>query len=213
MEDTKRFYDLTAEQTADEWYENDILMPTILDFLSLLPERPKVLDLGCGPGYESMRLASVGAEVIGVDFSPECIRIAKERCPQCQFELVDFRHLDRSFGEFDGVFAAASFIHIRPEELGVVLSRVADVLKVEGYLLAIIQDGEGIRESKPVINGHELRRVVYLYSKDSFISAASRFSYVREGYLAANLTDEGWRGYIFRVKPSKAYEAEARVLS
>ena len=102
MEDnTKRFYDLTAEQTADEWYENDILMPTILDFLSLLPERPKILDLGCGPGYESMRLASVGAEVIGVDFSPECIRVAKERCPQCRFVLVDFRHLDRSFGEFD----------------------------------------------------------------------------------------------------------------
>ena len=39
QDDTKRFYDLTAEQTAQEWYPKDVLMPTIRDFCSLLPDR------------------------------------------------------------------------------------------------------------------------------------------------------------------------------
>jgi ubiquinone/menaquinone biosynthesis C-methylase UbiE len=103
INETKLFYDLTAENTADEWYPNTVLMPTIEEFVSFLPEKPRVLDLGCGPGYESMRLASVGAEVVGVDFSSESIRIARDRCPECQFVESDFRQFDNSLGLFDGV--------------------------------------------------------------------------------------------------------------
>lgn len=54
------FYDLTAEETADRWYKEEVLKPTIQDFISLLPKHPKVLDLGCGTGHESMRLAQAG---------------------------------------------------------------------------------------------------------------------------------------------------------
>ncbi len=198
--DTKRFYDLTAERTAEVWYEKDVLMPTIEDFVALLPEKPKVLDLGCGPGHESMRLASRGAEVIGVNFSTECIRVARERCPQCQFEVMDFRQLDKRLGEFDGVFACASFIHIEPEELPDVMERVADVLKDEGHLMAIVRDGEGIRETWREVVGRKLRRVVYLYSREDLITAARRFEFVREGHLVSELIEDGWRSYIFRIK-------------
>jgi SAM-dependent methyltransferase len=65
MEDIRSFYDAIAEKTADDWYPNNILLPTIRDFLSLLPQKPRVLDLGCGPGYESLRWASAGAEAVG----------------------------------------------------------------------------------------------------------------------------------------------------
>lgn len=54
--DIKTFYNLVAERTADEWYSNNILLPSIREFLSLMPLKPRILDLGCGPGYESMRL-------------------------------------------------------------------------------------------------------------------------------------------------------------
>ena len=53
-DETRLFHDLEAERIADEWYANDVLVPTIQEFLSLLPDKPKVLDLGCGPGYESI---------------------------------------------------------------------------------------------------------------------------------------------------------------
>lgn len=106
VDEIKLFYDLTAEKTADQWYKEEMLKPTILDFVSLLPANPRILDLGCGPGYESMRLAQTGADVVGVDFSEECIRIARARRPQCRFEVMDFRDLDDRYSRFDGVFAS-----------------------------------------------------------------------------------------------------------
>ena len=33
-DDTKRFYDATADEVADKWYPNDILIPTIREFLN-----------------------------------------------------------------------------------------------------------------------------------------------------------------------------------
>jgi len=45
----------------------------IQEFVSLLPHNPRVLDLGCGPENESMRLHYAGADVLGIDFSKECI--------------------------------------------------------------------------------------------------------------------------------------------
>jgi SAM-dependent methyltransferase len=198
IDDVKLFYDLTAQRTADEWYEKDVVMPTIRDFCSLLPQHPRVLDLGCGPGYESMRLASTGAQVVGVDFSIESIRIARERTPQCRFEVLDFRELDDRFGTFDGVFAAASLIHISSEELPDVMHRIASILKQGGYLCAIVQHGEGTREWDLETEGHKLRRVLYRYTHQALARAAPQLTFVREGYQDPELLDRGWRCYVFK---------------
>jgi len=198
-DDTKRFYDLTAETVADIWYEEDILMPTIREFVALLPPRPRILDLGCGPGHESMRMASMAAEVIGVDFSTECIRVARERCPQCRFEVLDFRQLDGRFGQFDGVFAAGSLIHIQPQEMPGVMRRTAASVREDGYMMAIVRDGEGVWESQRTVEGQELKRLVYLYTKQALLTAAPQFSHVCEGYLAPSLMDDGWRCQVLQV--------------
>jgi len=199
--DIKLFYDLTAEKTANEWYEEEILKPSIQDFLTLLPEHPRILDLGCGPGHESMRLASFGADVIGVDFSKECIGIARNRCPQCQFDVLDFRYLDLRYGKFDGVFACASLIHIEPKILPDVLQRIKNVLSDNGYLVMMIQDGEGINESKSKleVDGKVLHRTVYCYTRELLISYLGEIDmkFIREGYLHKSLIEYGWRSYIF----------------
>ncbi len=39
MSDTQRFYDMTAEATAEEWYANDVLLPTLQDCVSMLPRQ------------------------------------------------------------------------------------------------------------------------------------------------------------------------------
>ena len=195
-EETKRFYDATAWETAEKWYPNELLLPTIREFLAYLPENPRILDLGCGPGHESMRLAAEGATVLGLDYSQESIRIARERCPQCTFELADFRELDRRFGTFDGVFAAASLIHIRPEELPDVLGRIADVLREGGCLLAILRAGQGSLVRWPVVNGQKLRRVLYLHRAQDLAAATPKLAYSRELHLPADQVAEGWRAHL-----------------
>jgi SAM-dependent methyltransferase len=200
MKDIRSFYDAIAEKTADEWYANNVLMPTIRDFISLLPKNPRVLDLGCGPGYESMRLASTGAEVVGIDISPENIRIARNRCPQCQFAEADFRQLDTRFGIFDGVFASASLIHLTPTELTAASERIAEVLKRAGRFLALVQDGEGLRERELDINGSAWHWGIQLYSKDMLSRLLEPFQFIRDGSLAPELIKQGWCCYLWKVK-------------
>ena len=195
-EATRRFYDLTAWETAERWYPNDVLLPTIREFLSYLPENPRILDLGCGPGHESLRLASEGATVLGLDYSPESIRIARERCPECGFELADFRALDGRFGTFHGVWAAGSLIHIRPDELLPLLDRIADVLEAGGYLLAIVREGQGTRVLWPVVDGQKLKRVIYLHRAQDLASATLKLVYRHELQLPAEQIDQGWRAHL-----------------
>jgi SAM-dependent methyltransferase len=198
--EVKQFYNTLAEKTADEWYNINILVPTIEDFLSLLPNNPKVLDLGCGPGYESMRMEARGARVLGIDFCDENIRIARERCPQCRFKLMDFRQLDNRFGTFDGIFASASIIHVRPEEMDELIRRLSEVLNKNGYLLIMAWDGEGLKDGGVTLeDGTRLNRSIYLYTKEAITGAAEKsgLRFVREGYLDRDICSYGWRCYIF----------------
>lgn len=49
-----------------------------------------ILDYGCGQGRLSAELLHIGySQVLGMDSSPEMIRLARERCPQARFEVID----------------------------------------------------------------------------------------------------------------------------
>jgi len=201
-DDIRLFYDLTAERTAAEWYDNQVLEPLIRRFVAYLPERPLILDLGCGPGHESMRLHRHGAEVVGIDFSPECIRIARERCPECRFELFDFRRLDERWGKFHGIFAAGSLIHIGYDELPDLLVRLASVTKPGGYLMALLLEGEGIIEEKSSlqIGDRVLNRIVYGYSRERFqkMARGAKFEFSADCSAGDLFPGENWRAYLFR---------------
>lgn len=65
------------ERTPDE--PDDI--EDVERFLRLLPERSFVVDLGCGGGRHAERIAAAGHEVLGVDYSYEALRVARNTQP------------------------------------------------------------------------------------------------------------------------------------
>jgi ubiquinone/menaquinone biosynthesis C-methylase UbiE len=104
-----------------------------LRVLELVDAQPgmRVLDLACGPGTLSRRLAeqvSPGGEVVGVDLAPGMIEVARSaRIPNARFEVMDIERL--SFG--DGYFDAAACGHgiqFAPE-LAVALGEARRVLR------------------------------------------------------------------------------------
>jgi SAM-dependent methyltransferase len=196
----RRFYDAVADETADSWYDNDILLPVISDFLAMLPERPVILDLGCGTGHEAKRLAALGAEVTGIDCSSRSIAIARERTPECAFLEMDFFDLDGSTGIYDGIFAAGSLIHLPPAGLQSAVVRAAGVLRKGGLFLAILQVGTEQYIHYPEVNGERIERIVYRHPEavivDCFTGAGLRF--VRGIPLADELAKGGWRAYCFQ---------------
>ncbi|MEA5001727.1 MAG: class I SAM-dependent methyltransferase [Endomicrobiaceae bacterium] len=200
-DNTKLFYNLTAKQTADEWYSNDLLMPSIKEFVSLFGESPKILDLGCGTGHESMRLSSIGAKVTGIDFSEECIKTAKQRCKECSFKLMNFEYIDTKLGNFDGIFACASLIHISDKFFEPLIKKIVKILNKNGYFLMIVQDGTGINEkwSNFEIDGENVRRTLYCRNKEFILKASENagLKFIKEGYLDNSLYEQNWRSYLF----------------
>lgn len=75
----------------------------------------RILEVGCGPGIYSIRLAKKGAQVTGIDYSPgminEAKRIAQEAGVEVDFKVGDF-FTENLEGLFNCVFATGVMDYI-----------------------------------------------------------------------------------------------------
>ncbi len=67
----------------------------------------RILDLGCGTGQLTNEIAQSGAEVVGLDASPEMIGQARQNYPGLRFVLEDAGEMQYD-GEFDAIFSNAA---------------------------------------------------------------------------------------------------------
>ena len=122
----------------------------------LLAGRPgRVLDLGCGPGLYASRLAALGHECVGIDYSPASIAhatsAAKERGFRCTYLLQDIRHAEYGVG-FDLVMLIfGEFNGFSPDDAVLILRKAHAALAPGGLLLmephtAIAVESMGRRE-------------------------------------------------------------------
>ena len=74
----------------------------------------RILDLGCGTGHLTSRIAASGASVVGVDQSPAMIESARNNYPELQFVEADATGLNFN-AEFDAVFSNATIHWIKDQ--------------------------------------------------------------------------------------------------
>jgi SAM-dependent methyltransferase len=111
----------TIQQTVD-W-----LMKT----LHLQPGQ-RVLDLGCGPGLYTSRLADAGLQVTGVDFSETSIAYARSQRPEIDYRCQNYLELDLE-GAFDVVLLIyGDFCVPGPQQRAQLLAHVCRVLTPGG---------------------------------------------------------------------------------
>ena len=80
-------------------------------FSQVLNARPaKVLDLACGPGLYTRRLAGKGCECVGIDFSPASIRHAATTAA-AEGLACDYRHADLREGRFGTQFELVMLVY------------------------------------------------------------------------------------------------------
>lgn len=103
--------------------------------LELLAPKPgeRILDLGCGTGQLTEKIAQSGAKVQGIDSSPAMISQAKENYPQLQFTVADARHFQIN-QPFDAVFSNAVLHWIKQPDA--VISCIRQALKPGGRFVA-----------------------------------------------------------------------------
>ena len=100
----------------------------------------KILDIGCGTGLLSVKLAKMGGDVTGVDLSPDMLQIAKDRATSLNMPITfvnqPMQQLE-GFKSFDAAVIAIDSLNYvtRQEEVVQTLKNVYDALKVGGVLL------------------------------------------------------------------------------
>lgn len=107
------------------------------DLLTRLPDRGRVLDIGCGCGVPvTRRLAAAGHEVTGVDVSEVQIDRASALVPGAVFIRADATALDLPPDSFDAVVCLYALIHMPLDRQPRLLRDIARWLRPGGLFLA-----------------------------------------------------------------------------
>src|SRR5262245_45406141 len=131
--DHHRYWDARWDRTRtpNEWMlrQGD----AILGFAdSLALERPKILDVGCGIGWLTGRLARLGPAT-GMDLSHSAIATARTQFPDVTFVAGNVFETDLPAGHYDLVVSQEVIAHVK-DQAGL-LDRIADTLKPGGHLV------------------------------------------------------------------------------
>jgi SAM-dependent methyltransferase len=94
-----------------------------------------VIEIGCGTGRLVRAVAGRAEVVVGIDVSPEMIRLARERArddPRICFVCADFLTYPMSESRFDCVISVATLHHFPP---AMALARMKALLRPGGVLV------------------------------------------------------------------------------
>jgi len=191
-------YDLGKEDRS--W-----LTPLIARLGQLLPPASLVLDLGCGPGRETVELQAAGSRVIGLDVTDAFLRIARTRYPSLGYIRGDALHLPFGAESFNGVWAAASLLHLTVDEVGSALSEMTRVLRPGGILYCSMQIGSSAGMVAPT--EHETVQAERYYTfyepdgwrgqlEDAGFEILSFEAFEFPPHIAATSCNRGARGWI-----------------
>ncbi|MEU9019472.1 class I SAM-dependent methyltransferase [Actinomadura sp. NPDC048394] len=124
-----------------------------------LPITGDVLELACGTGQWTGRLAERARSVTAVDASPEALQIARERVPSTAVEFVCADLFAwRPSRRYDTVFFAFWLSHVPPDRLPGFWRTVADALAPGGSAV-FIDNGPGEAAAEDVLAGQAVPSV------------------------------------------------------
>lgn len=146
MSNNKEITKESYQATANEYTQNVVnLAPTgsIERFINFLPPNAKIIDIGCGSGRDAKIFHSKGLHVLGIDFCPNLIGIAKIHAPSVEFQLMDVEEMNFPASSFDGAWAACSLAHISKITFPEVLKKIHSILRENGYFYLTLKKGSG----------------------------------------------------------------------
>lgn len=99
-----------------------------------------VLDAGSGSGRDTLAFLEAGLTVDAFDASEE-LAFRSSRLTGCPTEVARLETYTGPWAHYDGVWAFASLLHVRGDDMPGAVSRLAAVLKRSGWLFANFKIG------------------------------------------------------------------------
>lgn len=106
------------------------------------PQGTRAIEVGSGPGHDSLPLAERGFQVHGVDWSRAGLQAGRELYRDEGFSLhavcADIRALPFADGSFDFVWNAGVLEHFRDDDVARILSEMRRIARPGGTVLAVV---------------------------------------------------------------------------
>ena len=175
-DDTVRAYDLdAAAYVAHGPVLPDTVRSDIEELADLLGPGARVLEIGSGGGRDGRLMEELGLRVRRTDITPGFVSLLRQQgfAADLLDPLVD--DLSAPEGPYDAVWANASLLHVRRDDLPTVLERLAAVTRPGGVLRISLKEGDG--------EG---------WSTHGSVSNPRHFTYWRADALIAVVDAAGW---------------------
>lgn len=165
--------------------------PAVDDILSNL-EPGRALDVACGTGRQTRRLADLGWDAVGVDASPEILRVARTARPDLTFLEGDIADLPFDDDTFDLLICSLALTHVedlRPavDEFARVVTPAGSLILTDIHPLAVTTGAHALYGDQRFIRNQIHRHADYLAA---FRRAGLQVVDCREPVLPENFLDD-----------------------
>ncbi len=144
----RKSYDRLAEEYAlrisNELQHKPLDQQLLNRFAREVAPHGEICDLGCGPGHVARYLRDAGAEVFGVDLSPQMLQQARRLNPDISFREGNMLVLDLPDGSLAGIAAFYAIVNIPQASLPLAFREMERVLQPGGLLLLSFHIGDEI---------------------------------------------------------------------
>lgn len=142
----KNYYEENAQRFYNDTFNCDMSVQYNF-FIKNLKSKGKILDLGFGSGRDIIYFSSLGYKVVGIDPTPSFIGNMR----QIGYEVYEGKAESLDYhNEFDGIWACASLLHVKRDELKDVFNKCHKALKKDGVIYCSFKYGdyEGIYKDR-----------------------------------------------------------------
>lgn len=171
---TAKSYDKFAHKYQNNHTATKLVSKDQLDeFMSLVHAPAQVLDIGCGPGFDTKYL-SKKYSVTGIEISKRFAQMAQFENPNAEIIYCDIVDYDLPKSLYKGVWARDSLHHIKAEDQDGVFQKIVDSLVDDGIFYVIVREGVGeITELEKKQYG-EIERFYHQYSVEELTNRAEK---------------------------------------
>ena len=191
-------YERSAKECMAHWGKRRHHRPPLLvEWLQCLPADARLLDLGCGGGRDAGDLGQRGYRVVGLDRTSALLSVGRRRYRSLPLVRADLRDLPFHAMSFDGLWAAASLMHLPKPAANRVLTDLYRLVRPGGLFAATVTYGV---KSRLVTDGWVPGRYFARWRKDELARAVRRAGWtILELQVKTNRERKGrWINFIAR---------------
>jgi ubiquinone/menaquinone biosynthesis C-methylase UbiE len=167
--------------------------------------RGTICDMACGPGHVTRFLRDAGADVFGIDLSPQMIVQARALNPDISYREGNMLALDLESGSLAGITAFYAIVNIPMTSLPTVFAGMLRVLQPGGLLLLAFHIGDEVMRPEELwgnrigMDFYQLQphRIEHLLTEAGFV-----IDDVIERDPYPDIEFQSRRAYIFARKPA-----------